>query len=752
MAVNDEKSGLLVSDRFTIAVTVAVLLASITLLPLTQDAGYLALSSVLVLILGGISLVLRRFRLGDLAVIGFQAFALVGFAFAVSLGLGGEDGNPFTRFVALFREATQHLQTQSAPMEPHPGVRLLFVTAVGVIMILTDVMVQGIDRPMWSLAPLASLFLVPALALRDEVPWWCFLAIAVGYLLILLAEGINTSERWPRGVRRSQHDRGSTPLALRMALLVGVPAIVLTLALGMVVPTLTSQGWGLTKPRGDDGPLQMADPTLDLRRNLNQPTNRVVMRYTTDQPDGVYLRMASLPVFNSTGWQNAGMQLTTGTSLPPPPGHRAQSGEVQRNTTIRVTDFRSQYLPLPFAPSSVSANGQWAYDRDSLIMLATGENYQDAIRDLEYSVRSIDIKPDGPGLSRAMATGNPPDSQLTVPIPQDIPDDIVNLTLQITRGIDAPALQAAAIQNYLRNEGGFTYSTEPLPGSGYEALQNFLFKDKKGYCEQFAGSMAAMARVAGIPSRVAVGFLPGERQGTDWSVSIRDMHAWPELWFEGYGWVRFEPTPTIATAPPWTVVSGSSNAGSEGPEPTQPPVEAPPAEESPAPVPPPAEAPTSPEEAPAWLQMLKVAGTSAGIAALVAAIASLPMLLRGRRRSSRLSGVGSPAQQVENAWAEVRDSVIDYGGRWPAGSPRAIGTQVAHDLDDSAAQAMTSLSLMVERARYSTHHPINADLTAITNQVRKGLADRSRRQDQFVATWWPRSLWTQLGSRLVGST
>lgn len=748
-----QKSGLMVSDRFAIAVTAAVLLASTTLLPLTQDTGYLVLSSVLVLILGAVSFVVRRFRLGDLAVLGFQSITLIGFTFAVSLGLGTGEGNPFTRFTGLFVAATDHLRTQAAPMEPDPGVRLLFVTAIGVIMILTDVMVQGVDRPMWSLAPLASLFLVPALALQEDVPWWCFVAIAVGYLAILLAEGINTSERWPRGVRRSKHDRGSAPLALRMATFVGVPAIVLTLALGLVVPTLSSQGWGLTRPKGDDGPLQMADPTLDLRRNLNQPTNRVVMSYSTDQPEGVYLRMASLPVFNATGWQNAGLQLTTGTNLPPPPGHRAEPGEVTRTTNIRVRDFRSEYLPLPFAPSSFSADGEWAYDQDSLVVLATGENRQDAIRDLDYTVRSIDIRPDGAGLSRAMSTGNPPDSQLTVPIPQDIPDDIVNLTLRVTNGIDAPALRAAAIQNYLRNEGGYTYSTEPLPGSGYEALQNFLFEDKQGYCEQFAGAMAAMARVAGIPSRVAVGFLPGEREGDQWEVSIRDMHAWPELWFEGYGWVRFEPTPSIASPPPWTVVSGTSDSGPDGgsqaPEPTE--TVAPGEEEDPTPEASPEPVAPSDEEPPLWQQILLVGGLSAGIAALLAALAATPMLLRHRRRIRRLAGIGPPAQQVESAWAEVRDSVVDYGGRWPAGSPRVIGVQVAHDLDGASAQAMTALALMVERARYSRHHPISADLTAITHQVRRGLAERSRRQDSFAATWWPRSLWNQLGAKLLGT-
>ena len=108
----------------------------------------------------------------------------------------------------------------------------------------------------------------------------------------------------------------------------------------------------------------------------------------------------------------------------------------------------------------------------------------------------------------------------------------------------------------------FTYSTEPLPGSGYRALENFLLRDRRGYCEQFAASMAMMAREVGIPSRVAVGFLPGERvEDNTWEVSIRDMHAWPELYFAGYGWVRFEPTPAsvTGTAPVWTVPQAESS-------------------------------------------------------------------------------------------------------------------------------------------------------------------------------------------------
>ena len=82
--------------------------------------------------------------------------------------------------------------------------------------------------------------------------------------------------------------------------------------------------------------------------------------------------------------------------------------------------------------------------------------------------------------------------------------------------------------------------------------------------------MAMMARVVGIPSRVSVGFLPGERDEEGWKVSIRDMHAWPELYFANYGWVRFEPTPAsvTGTAPSWTVQNADSSESDPSADPS----------------------------------------------------------------------------------------------------------------------------------------------------------------------------------------
>src|SRR5690606_14327556 len=89
------------------------------------------------------------------------------------------------------------------------------------------------------------------------------------------------------------------------------------------------------------------------------------------------------------------------------------------------------------------------------------------------------------------------------------------------------------------------YSTDIDSGHSTDALVDFL-DSRRGYCEQFAGTFAAMARTLGIPARVAVGFTPGDPDpavADTFVVRGRHAHAWPEVWFPQVGWVPFEPTP-----------------------------------------------------------------------------------------------------------------------------------------------------------------------------------------------------------------
>ena len=125
---------------------------------------------------------------------------------------------------------------------------------------------------------------------------------------------------------------------------------------------------------------------------------------------------------------------------------------------------------------------------------------------------------------------------------------VVGYFLQIAaeRGGSGTAYdKAERLRNWLRT---FTYSLQ-APGDGtddssQDVILQFL-KERKGYCVQFASAMAVMARILGIPARVAVGFLPGHQDPVTgaWTVTLKDAHAWPELYFQGIGWVRFEPTP-----------------------------------------------------------------------------------------------------------------------------------------------------------------------------------------------------------------
>ena len=109
-----------------------------------------------------------------------------------------------------------------------------------------------------------------------------------------------------------------------------------------------------------------------------------------------------------------------------------------------------------------------------------------------------------------------------------------------------------AVEDYLRRN--YTYNERP-PQHRYP-LRAFLFKDGRGYCQQFSGAMALMLRMVGIPSRVAAGFSPGtpNRGGDRYTVRDFDAHSWVEVYFNGIGWVAFDPTPAVA--PPKSQASG----------------------------------------------------------------------------------------------------------------------------------------------------------------------------------------------------
>jgi transglutaminase-like putative cysteine protease len=107
----------------------------------------------------------------------------------------------------------------------------------------------------------------------------------------------------------------------------------------------------------------------------------------------------------------------------------------------------------------------------------------------------------------------------------------------------SPYAAVVALERWFRTTGGFIYSNHPPPTPGLPPLVGFVLDTKTGYCQHFAGAMALMARLLGIPARVAVGFVRGQYEKGEWHVTDHDAHAWVEVWFRGYGWLPFDPTP-----------------------------------------------------------------------------------------------------------------------------------------------------------------------------------------------------------------
>jgi hypothetical protein len=263
---------------------------------------------------------------------------------------------------------------------------------------------------------------------------------------------------------------------------------------------------------------------------------------------------------------------------------------------------------------------------------------------------------------------------------------------------------ALDIQNHLR-DGAFLYDEQTPAQQGYDGdglgvIAKFL-SVKSGYCVHFASTMAVMARLEGIPARVVVGYQPGERTVVGgrnvYEVTSDDLHAWPELFFDGIGWVRFEPTPgrgVVPTYAPQPTKSEASDAQA-----------AKDARDSATPTPVPSSTPSAAVAATSGGSTGSAAPgvlRGIGIAVLVVLLALLPAGLRGfvrRRRLARLTR-GGPA---EIGWQEVVDSEADLGQAPPPGlSLRASELALRRHLGDapSALAALARIREAYERQVY----------------------------------------------------
>jgi transglutaminase-like putative cysteine protease len=174
-----------------------------------------------------------------------------------------------------------------------------------------------------------------------------------------------------------------------------------------------------------------------------------------------------------------------------------------------------------------------------------------------YDVHSVLVSPTIEEL-RAAGTDYPVwITQRDLEVPAGLRDRLRAIAETVVAGRDNPYDKVASLTSYLRSEIAYSASVPAAPG-GQDPTLWVLTSYKKGFCNYYASAEVLMLRSIGIPARLAVGFAHGEMQGDTHVVYRRDAHAWPEVFFPGYGWLEFEPT---ANQDPLVRRSSTSRAG-----------------------------------------------------------------------------------------------------------------------------------------------------------------------------------------------
>ncbi|QNN50731.1 transglutaminase domain-containing protein [Phycicoccus endophyticus] len=314
----------------------------------------------------------------------------------------------------------------------------------------------------------------------------------------------------------------------------------------------------------------------------------------------------------------------------------------------------------------------------------------------------------------------------------------------LTDAGDTPLEVATAIQDYLRGSD-FTYSEELAEDTGQglqdeEPLVRFL-DTRRGYCVQFASAMVMLAREAGIPARMAVGFLPGTVDGDQRVVRVTDAHAWPELWFPELGWMRFEPTPGVRSglSPAYTRES-TTTEGSASPEPTSSATSTGqdstrPEEDLPADAPEDVSVDTG---STGVLQVLVARWpTLLGVLAVLVLGALTPL---GAWLSRRRARTRDDAGRLEAQWQSLLLRLGDVGlvprdGATPRQASRELSRAAYLDAEESA--ALASVVEALEQARYAPPGAPVPDVSAQVRTVWRGALGRRRRVDRLRALLLP---------------
>ena len=645
--------------------------------------------------------------------------------------------------------AVSDIKSLAPPANPTDALTLLATAGVFLVATIVDLMVFRLRRPVAAGMPLLALFLIPT-SMAKHTNVFAFVVAAVGYLGILVAEGRDRARAWGRrlsGVERADEFADVSHVA-RVGRRIGSAAVGIALCVPVVLPSVgdgmfegTNGNDIFGRGRGNQTAFVL-NPIVEIRTRLQTDEVRSLFTVETNSPQ--YLRLTSLDVFDGDEWTlkrrdvGSDHRVSGGDEDDLVPTPEELDGITLNPLEYTVTigdDLAVNWLPLAYVPRRVDVpkGEDWRYEGVNLSVFTTQRTSQNITYRAESLVPTFTPE-------QLKAPGEIPkrirEEYLALPEGRRPPPSAVEIVQRETAGKATAYDKAAALNAFFFSSGQFEYTLNVPPGNDTDALAAFLDR-RTGYCEQFAAAMAYLARMAGIPSRVVVGFSPGSFARGRWVVTNKDAHAWPELYFPRTGWVRFEPTPRPGTqAPDWVYPDGPPQPDPSG-DPT-PPTAAPEPTETPVPDPRGRQEAMEDVITPAAPDAGGTGGDSglpvvplAGLALAGALATPSAVGWAGRRRRRRRAT--DPLGRIHAAWDTLADAAEDTGHRLRASdSPRGAARRLvaSASLSGPVADEVLRLAAAEERARYAPSAPAVDGLDTAAKLVRRtlfaGLPGRSR--------------------------
>ncbi|ONI88573.1 transglutaminase [Saccharothrix sp. ALI-22-I] len=539
----------------------ATLCAATALSSVIDGVLWLVYLAVAIAVVGGVGVLLRATRLAapPLVVLG-QVLALLCLLVTIFTRSGVLVVLPGPQsledLLSVLADAMTEVQTGVPPVPDSPAMRCLVMVAIGLVAILVDTLAVGLAAPAASGLVLLCVFAVPASLADEMLPLWTFVFGAAAFALLLAVDGQHRHEAW-RGKLPSGGQSGSGPAATAVAGLAVVIALVAGGSLAFVGTVGRLPGTG-EEIGGGAGGLGI-DPMTELRGMLNQGAPQELFR-VRNLPTSAYLRAMTLRQYvPDKGWVLGGNMpegVPANGALPEQPGDPG-GGEVT-DVRIEPMNWVDNWLPVYGRPRGVQeVDDNWRYDPERGMVYSVRTR-----KSGEYTLQTVLDTPAADTLRRVSGQVDVDSAYLDAP---GVGGRVADLAQSIVAGQNNQFDQATALYRYFTDgTQGFDYTTETAGSNSVDALEDFLFNGKRGYCEQYASAMAIMARSLGMASRVALGFTAGYPTGDFQSITSQDAHAWVEIYFPGYGWMTFDPTPLSdgrGVAPPY--ISGLDADGED---------------------------------------------------------------------------------------------------------------------------------------------------------------------------------------------